>query len=641
MLNVLAQLRELNMITAADYYFAKLIADKTQGVSQDPTQQELVILLAALCHQSYLQGNSCLYLDNDVARHPFGLGYKAEEVHLLATIKQNIADLPVAQWQSAVENHLAFTTQPLQKAAPFVLQGNAVYLYRAWQDEQTVVNYFKSAVKKSQISVSFPEIKQILDQYFPERENIDWQKIAVATALIQPFTLIAGGPGTGKTYTVARLLAAIQQWQLQQKLPPLRIRLAAPTGKAAARLKESIDNSLAQMPLPEEVRKQIITESETLHRLLGVRPFKDAVRFHEQNPLPLDLLIVDEASMIDLAMMAKLLRALPEQARLILLGDKDQLASVEAGAILAELGTFFQSGYSAEFATKLQQMTGAVVPISEFSPPIRQHLALLTKSTRFDSNSPVGQVAKEINAMQAEQSWNLLAQSIPLVEYDCDDSSDEQAYRQRYLQHLLQSAVENYAIYLAKLADTTQTNATPTDAELKTIFATFNSVRYLTALRAGDFGVESLNEKIAEKLRQKGWVQFKYSRDWFNGKPIMVTQNDVNVGLYNGDIGLYIGNRVYFERENGFKSVSINRVPTHELAFAMTIHKSQGSEFAQTVVVLPPEYSPILTKELLYTAVTRAKPNLMVFSSREIWQRAVRNPIKRQSGIGRLLSEIA
>lgn len=635
MLSILAQLRELNVITAADYYFAKLIAEKSQSAHQNSSQQALVILLAALCHQSYLQGNSCLYLDKDVANYPFGLGYKSEDNYLLTAIKQQIADLPIEQWQSAVENHLAFTTQPLQQSAPFVLQGNALYLYRAWQDEQTVVNYFKSAVKKSQISVSFSAVKAILERYFPEREGIDWQKIAVATALIQPFTLIAGGPGTGKTYTVARLLAAIQEWQLQQNLPPLRIRLAAPTGKAATRLKESIDNSLAQMSLPAEVRKHIVTESETLHRLLGVRPFKDAVRFNQQNPLPLDLLIVDEASMIDLAMMAKLLRALPSQARLILLGDKDQLASVEAGAILAELGSFLQEGYSAEFAAILQQMTGVTVPTTQFSSPIRQHLALLTESTRFDAHSPVGLVAQAINAMQAEQSWELVMQGIPLVEYDCEEHHNEQAYRQRYIQHLLQSAVKKYAIYLAKLP-----NAAPTDTELKAIFSAFNSVRYLTALRAGDFGGESLNEKIAEKLRQKGLVQFKYSRDWFHGKPIMVTQNDVNVGLSNGDVGIYIGNRVYFERENGFKSVSINRVPAHELAFAMTIHKSQGSEFAQTIVVLPPEYSPILTKELLYTAVTRAKPNLMVFSRREIWQRAVRNPIKRQSGIGQLLRDM-
>ncbi|MDD7569387.1 MAG: exodeoxyribonuclease V subunit alpha [[Actinobacillus] rossii] len=636
MLNILSKLRHLNVISAADYYFAKFIHDKQQNQYYSELEQDVVLLVAAVCHQSYLQGNTCIRLTEDLLRNPFALAerYSHETQLILSEIQIKFTSLKIEQGKNMLCEHIAFTTTPESNEAPFVIQGETIYLYRAWQDEQTVVNYLKSAVKKSQFAVPMDSTREILARYFAPRQGINWQKIAVATALIQPFTLISGGPGTGKTYTVARLLAVIQELQLQQNLPLLRIRLAAPTGKAAARLKESINNSLSQMALPKELEGRIATDSTTIHRLLGVRPFEDAVRFNEQNPLPLDLLIIDEASMIDLSMMAKLLRALPEQARLILLGDKDQLASVEAGAILAELGEFLKEDYSAEFANTLKLMTDETVPISMHASAIRQSFALLTESTRFDDTSPVGRVAKAINEMQAEQSWSILSTEIPLVEYESQHQLNETDYRQQYIQRILQSAVENYAKYLTEIP-----NTIPTNEQLEKVFAAFNSVRYLTALRAGDFGVENLNEKIAQALCAKGKVQFKHSRDWFVGKPIMITQNDVNVGLLNGDIGLYLGNRVYFESEQGYKSLSINRIPAHELAFAMTIHKSQGSEFGLTVVILPPEPSPILTKELLYTAVTRAKPNLMVYGRKSIWESAVRNPVKRLSGIFNSLSD--
>ncbi|MDG2955632.1 exodeoxyribonuclease V subunit alpha [Bisgaard Taxon 10/6] len=667
MLNLLARLKALNVLTDADFYFAKLIDEKQQGMAYDAAQQALAVLLAALVHTAHLQGNTCLFLDQDLERNPFGLAYGtvAEERDYLLEIKQKINFLPVEKWQSALAEHIAFTGTPQQQARPFVFQHNALYLYRVWQDEQTVADYLKSAVKKNDVFlargaegennrrqtmesrnppffVPVEKARNLLSRFFAEKKpETDWQKIAVATALIQPFTLISGGPGTGKTYSVARLVATIQTLQYEQHLPPLRIRLAAPTGKAAARLKESLEASLVRLDLPPAVRETISTESDTLHRLLGVRPFEDSVRFHAYNPLPLDMLIVDEASMIDLSMMAKLLRALPSHARLILLGDKDQLASVEAGAILGEIGQFLRYDYSPEFAAVLHELTGERINGSSNYHNLRHHLAFLTRSTRFNLDSSVGKLAAAINNMQAKESWRLLKDStdIPLAEFvaPSNEVNVRQAYRHRYLRQLLQSAVENYQDYLKLIPK----NNMPTAAQLRQIFRAFNSVRILTALRAGEFGVENLNRQIAEALRQKELVRFKHSRDWFVGKPIMVTQNDNNVKLFNGDIGLYLGdNRVYFETGDGYKSVSVNRIPAHETAFAMTIHKSQGSEFEHTIVVLPPDYSPILSKELLYTAVTRAKPRLSVFASEEIWLTAVKKTIKRQSGLGILLGKV-
>lgn len=644
MLNLLARLKALNVLTTGDFYFAKMIDEKQQDMGYDAAQQALAVLLAALVHAAHLQGNTCLFLDSDLENNLFGLGYRKfdDNRNYLLEIKQKINFLPVIRWQSALAEHIAFTCTPQEQACPFVFQHNALYLYRVWQDEQTVADYLKSAVKNPPVFVPVEKVRNLLSRFFTQKkQETDWQKIAVATALIQPFTLISGGPGTGKTYSVARLVAAIQTLQYERHLPPLRIRLTAPTGKAAARLKESLETSLVQLDLPSAVRDTISTESDTLHRLLGMRPFEDRVRFHTHNPLPLDLLIVDEASMIDLSMMAKLLRALPSHARLVLLGDKDQLASVEAGAILGELGRFLRYGYAPQFAALLHELTGEQINGLPDCHHIRHHLAFLTRSTRFTSDSSVGKLAAAINNMQAWESWQLLKNSadIPLVEFflPSDELKNRQIYRRRYLQQLLQTAVENYQNYLELIPK----GATPTVEQLRRIFRAFDSVRILTALRAGEFGVENLNRQIAEALRRKGLVRFKHSRDWFAGKPIMVTQNDNNAKLFNGDIGLYLDdNRVYFETGDSYKSVSVNRVPLHETAFAMTIHKSQGSEFEHTIVVLPPDYSPILSKELLYTAVTRAKPHLSVFASAEIWMTAVKNPVKRQSGLGMILEQI-
>ncbi|HBO37430.1 MAG TPA: exodeoxyribonuclease V subunit alpha [Pasteurellaceae bacterium] len=212
-------------------------------------------------------------------------------------------------------------------------------------------------------------------------------------------------------------------------------------------------------------------------------------------------------------------------------------------------------------------------------------------------------------------------------------------YRADCVAQVLQSAVENYADFLHYIQSLSAQNAQLEDNILAEVFAKFNSVRFLTALRTGEFGVEQLNQSIAEKLRQKGLLQFKHSRDWYLGQPVMVNRNDNNVGLFNGDIGIYLGNRrVWFETGDGYKSVSISRVPSHETAFVMTVHKSQGSEFPHTFLVLPTENSPILSKELIYTALTRAKKQLTVFTAENIWKSAVRNPIKRQSGLGNLLS---
>lgn len=464
----------------------------------------------------------------------------------------------------------------------------------------------------------------LLDTLVPESLCCNGQKLAAATAAARPFTVISGGPGTGKTTTVAKLLAILVEVGLRAGQAPT-IRLVAPTGKAAARLTESIGNALAQLPLAPEVKEAIPASAGTLHRLLGVIPGRNQFRHHAGNPLHLDLLVVDEASMVDLPMMARLLDALPEHARLILLGDKDQLASVEAGAVLADICGFVTQGPSLAQADWLGRQTGQHVVGQPEGALIRDSLCLLTRSWRFDERSGIGRLARACNAgsvRDVEAVWRAGFADIALHEWSGD----------RY-EALVAQAVEGYRHYLEGVKQ---------GAGCKEIFRAFNDFQILCALREGPFGVEGLGQRIEQALQRAGLIQ--RGGDWYAGRPVMVVQNDHGISLYNGDIGLCLPGddgrlRVWFEQPDGsLRSLLPSRLPPHESVYAMTIHKSQGSEFAHTVLVLPDSPSPLLTRELVYTGITRAKKRLDLYGTPALLAMAVRKKTERYSGLALRLS---
>lgn len=650
MLTILKELQQQRVISAGDYYFAKLIADK-QPVTIPLEVQNLAILLAALCRYNYQQGHTCLLLEPGVEQHFFNLAYRTTERHYLEKIQAKIGDLSPEKWQTALAEHHAFTTRPFEKVAPFVFQFKALYFYRIWQDEYRVAEYLKDQVQLSQtanFSTPFTSIQTVLAKYFPllQQDDVNWQKVAVATALRQHFCLITGGPGTGKTTTVARLLLALQELHQRQ----LRIKLVAPTGKAAARLTESIHSALKNLQereniqIDDELRQTIPMVAQTLHRLLGIRLFEDSTIFNSKNRLSIDVLVVDEASMIDLPLMAKLLQALKPQTKLILLGDENQLSPVEVGETLGEIGQFAQGDYSVALTQYLQTVAGISLPAAERVHPLRDHLCRLYHSHRFSSHSGIGQLARAINQGEYAASWQCFSQypDLTLIDFSMLASlrtGNPETYVQACVALVVKSAVEKYADYLLAIKQMQQVGQPLTEQQVSTIFTLFNSVRFLTALRVGELGVEQLNHKIAQRLQQKGLVQFKHERDWYLGKPVMITQNDSHVGLYNGDIGLFLGDgKVWFEQgQQHYKTVLASRVPSYEPAFVMTVHKSQGSEFAHTCLVLPIEPNPILSRELIYTGITRAKAKLTLFTTPESWKTAVKHPVKRQSGLAKWL----
>lgn len=590
----------------------------------------MMLLAVALTSNELGRGHVCLSLSQWPERLRQWLALVPESAPALATLlPPDVAAHPVSVLSARFSDSALVhpVTSPAVLSAhgrPFTLFAGRLYLSRYYAFEQFVAGWLQRAAVTDETSTP-DKLSQQLAQLFASQTETDWQAIAVATAASGRFTLISGGPGTGKTTTVTKLLALLVA---QQASAPL-IRLAAPTGKAAARLTESISKAkqVLAATIPAAWLAGIPTEASTLHRLLGVIPGQPEFRHRAENPLPLDVLVVDEASMIDLPMMARLLSALPPQAKLILLGDKDQLASVEAGAVLGDICGFVAQGMSPVQAARLQQVTGYDLQASQqpAGHPLRDRLCLLRKSYRFDARSGIGQLAFAVNQGNADAVQAIWSQTFADIRLHTDEQR---------LAHAVALAAEGYQRYLAHLDQ--PMNA----ARAAPLLADFNELRVLCAVHDGPWGINSMNEAIGLRLHQQGHLLRE--GDWFAGRPVMITENDYALGLYNGDIGVaaYDGERlrVWFQLPDGqIHGFLPSRLPAHDTAWAMTVHKSQGSEFSHTLLLLPPEMNPLLTRELLYTGITRARQRLDLFATPDVLGRMVGKPTERYSGLVTML----
>lgn len=511
-------------------------------------------------------------------------------------------------------------------ATPLVLHQQRLYLHRMWQSEGHVAQFI---VRESPVAAFDRSlVRAALDKQFGLQPD-NWQKIAAAVAITRQIAVISGGPGTGKTTTVAKLLATM----LALSEGAMRIRLAAPTGKAAARLTESLGKALQQLDVSDEEKQRFPAEATTLHRLMGAVPGSQRMRYHAGNPLHLDLLVVDEASMVDLPMMANLIAALPPHARVIFLGDRDQLASVEAGAVLGDICRCAEAGYSPERAAELSELTGYAVEGNNDAqaPLVRDSICLLRKSYRFDASSGIGQLALAVNAGETRQVEKVFDSGFTDIERFSLNSSE--AY-----QHLLSAGVGGYRHYLSCLAE---------GAEPQEVLKAFGRFQLLCALREGPFGVMGLNERIEVSLLRAGLIRRSPgpAGKWYVGRPVMIARNDSTLGLFNGDIGIAMPDeegalKVFFPLPDGsIKAVLPSRLPPHDTAWAMTVHKSQGSEFEHTLLVLPVQYTPVLTRELVYTAITRAKQRLTLYAETHVLHSAVKMRTLRRSGLVERLVE--
>jgi exodeoxyribonuclease V alpha subunit len=500
--------------------------------------------------------------------------------------------------------------------APLVLAGSRLYLHRYWEYEKEVADALLARAGDQPPVPKQEKLAANLDRLFPgPHKATDRQRAAAAVSALRRLCVISGGPGSGKTHTVVRIMALLQELAAPDFL---RIGLAAPTGKAAARLQEAVRRAGDQLDLPPGLSAAIPTEAATIHRLLGVRRGSPRFRHHRDHPLPLDLLIVDEASMVDLALMAKLLAALPAVARLVLLGDKDQLASVEAGAVLGDIcGDRAESGMPAALAG----LGFEGVATEDKGGPLADCLMLLSDSYRFGPESGIGRLARAVNAGDADGALVCLRDEA-LADVEWRSAGEERALANR--------VVAGFQPYLKA--------ASPEGA-----FAAFEGFRLLTGLRQGRIGSVGLNEWVERQLARAGLIALRREDQWYKGRPVMIARNHYALGLYNGDIGLTLPDRegrlrVFFPAADGsLRSIAPTRMPEHETAYALTVHKSQGSEFDEVLLLLPDQPSPVISRELLYTAVTRAKSRFELWGGEEVFRAAVIKRTTRGSGLRELL----
>lgn len=482
------------------------------------------------------------------------------------------------------------------EARPLILDADGrLYLYRAYTAENALaVQLKKRAGQRRRLDPA--RIESALRRLFADEPDGE-QARAARLALESPLTVICGGPGTGKTTTVVRILAL-----LLELCGPQRLLLAAPTGKAAARLRDAVNRARAALATDPSVLKQIPTEAATLHRLLEATGRPGGYRRNRQRELAADLVVVDEASMIDLDLMQGLLDALPESAGLILLGDPDQLASVEPGAILADL------------------MTAAALP-----GPLSGHVATLQKSRRFADGGGIGSLCAAIRCGRSDLVLPLLQDDAALVHRPLQPAHQ--------LAALLAGEIAGLLARVLAAAD------------LRTAMTIASESMILSALRQGPYGSLALNAAIEEILQKRGLIPATL---WYPGRPILIVRNAPAVGLFNGDLGLVWPHPETGELAVAFpdgageiRFVASAHLPEHETAFVMTVHKSQGSEFDRIDLILPPVDSALLTRELLYTAVSRTRRHFCLYGDAAVLSAGLGRKTERPSGLcARLVSGI-
>lgn len=596
-----------------DQYFARWLGD----VAGTPTPGRL--LAAALTSHRLGQGHVCLELGTIAGRNPFP-GLSDLRAPDLDTWRQELLGWPAVGGPGA--------------HAPLVLDGeDRLYLGRYWHYEWSLAERVRTRAIWSRTDPDLGRLREGLDRLFPPLPDgaVDWQRVAAALAMLRPLCVISGGPGTGKTRTVTAVLAlAVEQGLALGGLP--RIALAAPTGKAAARLTESIRVAKGAFrdagALEAGVAAAIPGEAQTLHRLLGTRPGRVAPRHGPENPLHLDLLVVDEASMLDLPLASRLLAALPASCRLLLIGDRDQLASVQAGSVLGDLcGPEREPRYSPGLIARLESVVGARLPpgarlegpASPTATGMGDTVALLRRSYRFGSDSGIQRLASAVNRGDG-------AGALAVLEAGHEDA------RRVDLDRAPNALGDLIADFVVPRHRRVLGAGDPTRA-----LRALGAYRVLCAVREGPSGLHGLNLLAERALTAAGLIRPEGGR--YAGQPVLVTANDYDLGLYNGDVGLLLPDPVdgtlhaWFEGPAGPRRLSPQRLPPVETLFAMTVHKSQGSEFDEVALILPRHDSRALTRELIYTGITRARRSVILAGSADGLIQGVARRVERSSGL--------
>lgn len=650
--------REAGVLRSVDVHLARRLA----RIAGEPRWE--VLLAVAVVHRWLADGHVCVDLE----------ALCSQGVPTDATADAVVADAKLT-WPKYSAWREAIAASPLiareDQLAPLVLDGPRLYLQRYYEHERRLAAVLRPRLTEAPIPVANPELAGSgLDALFGPA-NLDWQRadlqrVAAATALQRRFMIISGGPGTGKTYTVLNLLLLLAEQAAAAGLPPLRMTLVAPTGKAAARLGESLDAGIKRLLHDERVSAatraryqpllpHVPRKATTIHRALGVMGGElHKLRHHAENPLATDLLLVDEASMVDLSLMRRLVDACPEHARIVLLGDKDQLASVEAGAVLGQLCRAALNGAPSDAlrgATRSLSGDG----IREVAVPagavprggISDSMVHFTVVHRFAPDSGIAALARAVNAGDAKAALEVLGRGLPDVRLCALPEGKAKGDGVELGKDLEKQLLGDLGLgpYLDSLR--------APKPDLKALQAqqdAFDNFRILCALRNSPRGIHALGDAVERALAADGRI--RPNGDNYLGRPILVSQNDYGVRLYNGDIGIIQrpptqaadadsgrdGEEETEPRatflEGGLRRFALTRLPAHETAYAMTVHKAQGSQVKHVALVLPTEPHRIVTRELLYTAITRASESVTIYGSAEALTAGIHATITRDGNLG-------
>ncbi len=623
--------QQLADIEAIDYFFAK---EMHQAFNIQHGDGEILAHVFIVLSTYLRAGHTCLAI-NEIADSCWGSAYD---------------DLGLCSHQGFTFPNTASLTKLLNQLELahdgnelLVFDQQNLYMRRYYNFETELEGSIKQKLaQKSTLAIA--DVSACIQTLFPPQlstnsddNEIDWQKLAVANAINKNFSVIAGGPGTGKTYTVTKLLAAlimltdaVQETETANiSKQALEIALVAPTGKAAQRLTESIVNAIAGFSdlIDEKLLSAIPTHAQTIHRLLGVIPHSPNFRHHQNNLLSCDVLLIDEVSMVDLPMMTRLFRALKANTKVILLGDADQLPSVAVGSVLADIAPRPHHGFSTpnyHYLAQVCQIDESQLQKAfshEVSAPC-DHLSLLMKSRRFDGEGGIGKLATSVIQGDHVQSWQLL----------CANKGDETLKSSQL--SLVEGEPHTWLLPLVKQYYQGISQCT----NVAQAFELLEKFRVLCVTRQGEYGVDAINQWIIELLSDH--FSFGHSQQYYHGMPIMISENDYQLGLFNGDIGLFWRNdsgqlMAYFETtEKHYQELLPSRLPKFDSVYAMTVHKTQGSEFEHVAMVLPKNSNnQLLSRELLYTGITRAKKAITIASTQQPWQQGVAKAIKRNSGL--------
>ena len=611
-INYITQLIETGYLSEIDVQFGKFIAGLDKNDNLD------IFIAAALVSRATGEGDGYLDLNSNTLKP------------LLSDVndEERLKSPQLSEWLKTLSQSRV-VGRPGEFHPLILDKKNRLYLFRYWDYENRLSNTIKSRIKENIQGIDRSILKDSLNRLFPNNgtNEFNWQKVAGVIAAFKKFCVITGGPGTGKTFTTAKILALLLE--LSPKDKP-SILLAAPTGKAAARIGESIRAAKTTLNCSEDIIDAIPSEAYTIHRMLKTIPGSPYFYHNAENPLTADIVVVDEVSMVDLALMVKLLSAVKNDARIILIGDRDQLASVEAGFVMADICDRDNIHLFSEcFYRQFEKITQCNMEISskklKNSPGLYDCMVVLKRSYRFTDSSGIGECSRAVNNGKFDETFSILKSNPDQIDWKKISGHYDLSMA------LPKEVINGYSDYL---------NCRDPHKALEL----FNRFRILCAVKFGVLGVIEINRLTENILNRNELIELDNltTYPWYRGRPVLISRNDYSLELFNGDIGITMPEPdsktkdlyVYFSDISGkLRRFLPHRLPEHETAYAMTVHKSQGSEFEKVLLVLPDQDYPVLTRELLYTGITRAKSHISIWGKKEIIKTTILRKINRNSGL--------